>query len=92
VFENRELRKLFGPKRDEVTGEWRRLRSEKLCDVYSKSIVRVIRLRKMRRPGDVAWERRGVFRILMGKHTIMRPVGRTKRRRGRNIKIIRKVG
>jgi hypothetical protein len=53
VLENWVLRKLFGPKRDEVTREWRRLRSEKLCDLYSQYIVRVIRLRKMRWPGNI---------------------------------------
>jgi hypothetical protein len=46
----------------------------------------------MRRPEHIAWERRSVFTILMGGHTVMRPDGRTKRRRSRNIKIIRKIG
>ena len=48
------LRKPFGPKKDEVTREWRRLRSEKLCDLYLQYIIRVIRLRKIRWPGHIA--------------------------------------
>jgi hypothetical protein len=56
VFENRVLRKIFGPKRDEVTGEWRKLHSEYLNDLYSSHIfVRVIKSRKMRWAGHVAW-------------------------------------
>jgi hypothetical protein len=70
VFENRVLRKIFGPKRDEVAGEWRKLHNEKLNDLYSSpSIVRVIKSRRMRWAGHVArmGERRGVYRILIGK-------------------------
>jgi hypothetical protein len=66
VFENRVLRRIFGPKRDEVTGDWR-----KLNDLYSSpNIVRVIKSRRMRWAGHVARmrERRGVYRVLMGKH------------------------
>jgi hypothetical protein len=49
VFENRVLRKIFGLKRDEVTGEWRKLHNEELCDLYSSpSIIRIIKLRRMR--------------------------------------------
>jgi hypothetical protein len=49
VFENRVLRRIFGPKRDEVTGEWRKLHNEELCDLYSSpSIIRIIKLRRMR--------------------------------------------
>jgi hypothetical protein len=55
VFENRVLRRVFGPKRDEVTGEWRKLRIEELSDLYcSSNIVRVIKSRRMRWAGHVA--------------------------------------
>jgi len=63
VFENRVLRRIFGPKRDEVTGEWRKLHNEELKDLYcSSGIVRVIKSRKVRWAGHVARmrERRGV--------------------------------
>jgi hypothetical protein len=55
VFENRVLRRIFGPKRDEVTGEWRKLHYEELHDLYSSpSIIRIIKSRRMRWPGHVA--------------------------------------
>jgi len=55
VFENRMLKRIFGPKRDEVTGEWRKLYNEKLNDLYSSpTIVRVIKSRRMRWAGHVA--------------------------------------
>jgi hypothetical protein len=55
VFENRLLRRIFGPKRDEVTGEWRKLRNEELRDLYfSPSIIRIIKSRRMRWAGHVA--------------------------------------
>ena len=55
VFENRVLRRVFGPKRDEVTGEWRKLRNEELNDLYSlPNIVRVVKSRRMRWAGHVA--------------------------------------
>ena len=55
VFENMVLRRIFGPRRDEVTGEWRRLHNEELNDLYfSPNIVRVIKLRRMRWAGNVA--------------------------------------
>jgi hypothetical protein len=54
VFENRVLRKIFGPKRDEVTGEWRKLHHEELNVLYSPNIVRVIKSRRMRWAGHVA--------------------------------------
>ena len=54
-FENRVLRRLFGPKRDEVTGEWRKLHNEELSDLYSlPNIVRMVKLRRMRWAGHVA--------------------------------------
>jgi len=68
--ENRVLGKIFGPKRNEVAGEWRRLHNEKLYDQYcSTNIVRAIKSRKMRWTGHVArmGKRRGVYRVLVGK-------------------------
>ena len=61
MFENRVLRRIFGPKRDEIRGEWRKLRNEKLNDLNcSPNIVRMIKLRRMRREGHAARkERRG---------------------------------
>jgi len=70
VFENRVLRRVFGPKRDEVTGEWRKLHNEALSDLYAlPNIVRVVKSRRMRWAGHVArmGERRGVYRVLVGK-------------------------
>ena len=68
VFENRVLRRIFGPKRDEVTGEWRKLHNEELNDLYcSPNIVRVIKLRRMRWVGHVASMGRGVFRVFGGE-------------------------
>ena len=80
MFENRVLRRIFGPKRDEVTGEWRKLHNEKLNDLYlSPNIVRVIKSRKMRWTGHVArmGESRGVYRFLVKKHEGKSPTGRT---------------
>jgi hypothetical protein len=74
VFENRVLRRIFGPKRDEATGEWRRLRNEELNDLYSSPRNhRIIKSRGMRWAGHVARmrETRGAYRILVG-----RPEGR----------------
>ena len=70
VFENRVLRRIFGRKRDEVTGEWRKLHNEELNLFSSPSIVRLIKLRRMRLAGHVARMPvvRGVYRVLMGKH------------------------
>ena len=70
VFENRVLRRVFGPKRDEVTGEWRKLPNEELSDLYSLSnIVWVVKSRRMRLAGHMArmGEGRGVHRVLVGK-------------------------
>ena len=78
MFENRVLRKIFGPKRDEVTGEWRKLYNEELNYLYcSPNIVWVIKSRK-RWAGHEARmeERRGIYRVLVGKPEGKRPLGR----------------
>jgi hypothetical protein len=70
VFENRVLRRIFGPKRDEVMGEWGQLHNEELRDLYSSpSIIRIIKSRRMRWAGYVArmGEKRNVYRLLVGK-------------------------
>ena len=90
VFKNRVLRKIFGPRSDEVTGEWRRLHNEELNDLYaSPSIVRVIKWRIMRWSGHVArmGEERGVYRGLVGKPEGRRPLGRPRRRWVDNIRM-----
>ena len=71
VFENRMLRRIFGPNRDEITGEWRKLHSEEFNVLYSSSnIFRVIKSRRIRWAGHVArmGERRGVYRVWWGNH------------------------
>jgi len=83
VFENRVLRRIFGPKRDEVTGEWRKLQNEELNDLYcSPNIVRVIKSRRIGWARHVARmeERRGVYRILVGKSKGKGTFGRPRRR------------
>ena len=85
MFENMVLRRIFGPRRDNVTGEWRRLHNEELNDLYcSPNIVRVIKSRGMRWAGHVArtGEERGwgVFRVLVGKPEGKRPQERPRRR------------
>jgi len=96
VFGNRFMRRVFGPKRDDVTGEWRKLHNEELNDLYcSPNIVRVIKSRRMRWSGHVArmGERRGVYRVLVGKLEGKRPLGRPRRRLVDNIKIdLQEVG
>jgi hypothetical protein len=95
-FENRVLRRIFGPKRDEVTVEWRRLHNKELCALYSSpNIIRVIKTRKLRWAGHVAriGERRGAYRALVGKPEGSRPLGRPRRRWEDNIKMdLREVG
>jgi len=83
VFENMVLRRIFGPRRDEVTEEWRRLHNEEPNELYcSPSIVRVIKSRRMRWAGHVArtGEERGAYRVLVGKPEGKRPLGRPRRR------------
>jgi hypothetical protein len=70
VFENKVLRRIFGPKRDEMTGEWRKLHNEELHDFYSSlNIIRIIKARKIRWAGHEArvWEKGNAYRLLMGK-------------------------
>jgi hypothetical protein len=90
------LRRIFGPKRDEVTGEWRRLHDKELYALYSSpNIIRVIKPRRLRWAGHVArmGERRGAYRALVGKPEGKRPFGRPRRRREDNIKMdLRVVG
>jgi len=84
------LRRAFGPKRDKVTGEWRKLHNEELKDLYSlPNIVRVVKSRRMRWAGHVAHmgEGRGVHRVLVGKPEGKRPLGRPRRRWEDNIKM-----
>ena len=96
VFENMVLRRIFGPRRDEVTGEWRRLYNEDLNDLYSSpNIVRVIKSRRMRWAGHVARidEERGAYRVLVGKPEGKRPLGRPRRRWVDNIRMdLQEVG
>ena len=83
MFENMVLRSIFGPWRDEVTGEWRRLHNEELNDLYSSpNIVRVIKSRRMRWAGHVArmGKERGLYRVLLEKPEERRPLGRPRRR------------
>ena len=90
VFENRVLRRIFRPKRDGVTGEWRKLHNEELNSLYSSpDIVRVIKSRKMRLATHVARmeEGRGVHMVLVGKPEEKRPLGRQRRRWEDNIKM-----
>jgi hypothetical protein len=84
-FVNSVLRRIFGPKRDEMTGEWRKLHNEELRDLnFSPSIIRIIKSRRMRWAGHVArmGEKRNAYRLLVGK----RPLGRPRRRLVDNIK------
>ena len=90
------FRRIFGPKRDEVTGEWRKLHNEELNDLYSSpNIVPVIKSRRMRWAGHLArmGEKRGVYRVLVGKPEGKRPFGRPRRRWEDNIKMdLKEVG
>ena len=96
VFENRVLGRVFGPKKDEVIGGWRKLHNEDLSDLYSlPHIVRVVKSRKMKCAGHMArmGEGRGVHRVLVGKPEGKRPLGRPRRRWEDNIKMdLQEVG
>jgi hypothetical protein len=83
VFENRVLRRIFGPRRDEVTGEWRKLHNEELHNLYSSpDIIRQIKSRRMRWAGHVAriGEERKVYAVLVVKPEGKRPLERPRRR------------
>jgi hypothetical protein len=89
VLENRMLRRIFGLRRDEVTGDWRKLRNEELHNLYSSpNIIRMIKSRRVKWAGHVAQmgETRNAYRILVGKPEGKRPLGRARRRWVDNIK------
>ena len=96
MFENMVLRRIFGPRRDEVKGEWSRLHNEELNDLCSSpNIVRVIKSRKMRWVGHVArlGEKREVYRVLVGKPEGKRPMGKPRRKWADNIRMdLQEVG
>jgi hypothetical protein len=96
VFENRVLWRIFRPKRDDMTGGWRKLNNEELHSLYSSpSVVRVIKARRIRWAGHVArmGEVRSAYNILVGRPEGRRPLGRPRRRWEDNIKIdLREIG
>ena len=96
MFENKVLRKIFGAKRDEVTGEWRKLHNTELHALYSlPDIIRNIKSRRLRWAGHVArmGESRNAYRVLVGRPEGKRPLGRPRRRWEDNIKMdLREVG
>jgi hypothetical protein len=96
VFENRLLRRIFGPKRNDVMGDWRKLHNEELHNMYSSpNIIRMIKSRRMRWAGHVAriGETRNAYRILVGMPEGTRPLGRPRSRRVENIKMdLREIG
>jgi hypothetical protein len=90
VFVNRVQRRIFGPKRDEVIGGRRKLHKEELRDLYSSpSIIRIIKSKRTRWAGHVARmeEKRNVYRLLVGKPEVKRPLGRPRRRWIHNIRM-----
>jgi hypothetical protein len=90
VFENRVLSRIFGPKRNGVTGGWRKLHNEEPHNLYSSpSIIRIIKSRRMRWVRQVArmGEKRNMYRLLVGKPEGKRPLGRPRRRWIDNIKM-----
>jgi hypothetical protein len=96
VFENRVLRRIFGPRRDKGTRDWRKLHSEEFNDLYSSPhTVQVIKSRRMKWAEHIAHtgERRDVYRVLVGKHEGKRPLGRPSCRWEDNIKLhLQEVG
>ena len=95
LFENRVLRRIFGPTREEVTGEWRKIRREELNDLYSPRLFRVIKSRRMRWAEHVTLmgESRNIYRVLVVKSEGKRPLGRPRRRWEDNIKMdLQEVG
>jgi hypothetical protein len=96
VFENGVLRRIFGPKMDELAGEWRKLHNEKLNDLYPlPNNVRVVKSKRMRWAGNVVrmGEDRGVHRMLVEKPEGKRPLGRRRHRWESNIKLdLQEVG
>jgi hypothetical protein len=96
VFENRVLRRTFGPRRDDVTGDWRKLHNEELHNLYSSpNIIRMMKSRRMRWAGHVGrmGETRNAYRILVRKPEGNRPLGRPRRRGVDNIKMnLRVIG
>jgi hypothetical protein len=95
-FENRVLRRIFGPKRDEVIGEWRKLHSEELHNLYSTpDIIRQIKSRQMRWAVHVArmGDERKLYKVLVGKPEGKRPLGRPRRRWENGIRMdLREIG
>jgi hypothetical protein len=92
---NRLLRRIFGPKRDEVTGEWRKLHNEELHILYSPNVIRQIKSRRLRWAGHVArmGEERKLYRVWVGKPEGKRPLGRQRRRWEDGITMdLRKIG
>jgi hypothetical protein len=96
VFENRVLWRIFGPKRDEVTGDWRKLHNEEIHNLYSSpNIIRMIKSRSVRLEGRATrmGENKNAYRILVGKPEGKRPLRRPRRRWVDNIKIdLREIG
>jgi hypothetical protein len=96
MFENRVLRRVFGPKRDEVTGEWKKLHNEELHNLYSSlDVIRQIKSRQIRYAGHVALmgEKRKLYKVLAGKPKGKRPLGRPRHRWEDGIRIdLREIG
>jgi hypothetical protein len=90
VFENRVLKRISGPKRNEMTGGWRKLHNEELCDLYSlPSKIRMIKLRFLCQTGHVPriGEKKNTYRLLVEKPEGRRPLGRPSRRWVNNIRM-----